>query len=295
MFMNMRKRERKRGYLVLLIICLLAVASLLLPETVCAKAATEKTGEEALKQDETGQEKRTGFYDDGKGNCYYYDADGSMVTSKMIQVKKQQYYCTKSGKLKRGWLRYKGKRYYFYKNYKMARNVILKQKYIINKKGELVETFNKKIVEARKIAEQVVNSITNENMSKSQKLYAAYKYVVKNTSYNGDSPSGKRNKEWGAKCAIETLRNKAGECYGFSAVFVYLAKVIGYEDAHLCIGSTMSANYPWAPHGWAEITIKGTKYLFDPEIEFKNGTCGKLYKKQYHEVSRKYRVGEKIY
>ena len=291
MSMNMRKR----AYLVLLMGCLLVTASLLLPETVCAKVIIEKIEEKALKQDETEQEKKTGFYDDGKGNCYYYDADGNMVTSKMIQVKKQQYYCTKSGKLKRGWLRYKGGRYYFYENYSMARNVILKQKYKINKKGELVETFNKKIVEARKIAEQVVKKVTNKNMSKSQKLYAAYKYVVKNTSYNGDSPSGKRNKKWGAKCAIETLRNKAGECYGFSAVFVYLAKVIGYEDAHLCIGSTMSANYPWAPHGWAEITIKGTKYLFDPEIEFKNGTCGKLYKKQYHEVSRKYRVGKKIY
>ena len=116
--MNMRKR----GYLILLIGCLLAAAFLLLPETACAKAATE---EEVLKQDETGQEKRTGFYDDGKGNRYYYDADGNMVTSRMIRVKKQRYYCTKSGKLKRGWLRYKGNRYYFYNNYKMARNVIL--------------------------------------------------------------------------------------------------------------------------------------------------------------------------
>lgn len=291
MFMNMRKR----GYLVLLIGCLLAAASLLLPENVCAKAATEKTEKEALKQDETGQEKKTGFYDDEKGNRYYYDTDGNMVTSRMIRVKKQWYYCTKSGKLKRGWLRYKGNRYYFYKNYQMARNVILKQKYKIDKKGKLVETFGKKVVEARKLANQVVKKITRKNMSKSQKLYAAYKYVVKNTSYNGYSPSGKRNKKWAAKCAIETLCYKTGECYDFSAAFVYLAKVIGYENAHLCIGSTMSATYPWAPHGWAEITIKGTKYLFDPEIEYKNKTCGKLYKKQYHKVSRRYRKDKKIY
>lgn len=286
---------RKSGYLVLLIGCLLAADPLLLPETVCAKAATEKTEQGVLEQYVTGQEKRAYFYDDGKGNRYYYDAYGNMVTSRMIQVKKQWYYCTKSGKLKRGWLRYKGNRYYFYKNYKMARNVILKQKYKINKDGKLVETFGKEIVEARKIAEQIVKKITDKNMSKSQKLYAAYVYVVKKTSYEGNTPSGNRNEKWAAKCAIETLRYKAGECQGFSAAFVYLAKVIGYEDAHLCIGSTMSAAYPWAPHGWAEITINGTKYLFDPEIEYKNKTCGKLYKKQYHQVSRKYREAKKLY
>lgn len=261
------------------------------PVRVKAETEAEVGGPEETKPAESGEEenKIVGFYDDEDGSRYYYDANGVMVTSKMIKVKKDTYYCTKSGKLKKGWLKYKGSRYYFYDNYKMAKNVILKQKYKINKKGKLVKTFSKTEVKARRIAEEVVKKITDESMGKSQKLYAAYSYVVKNITYNSNTPAGKGSKDWAAKCAIKTLRYGTGECYGFAAAFVYMAKVIGYENAHVCYGSTMSASYPWAPHGWAEIKIKGTTYLFDPEIEYKNGTCGKLYRKQYSEVARKYR------
>lgn len=142
---------------------------------------------------------------------------------------------------------------------------------------------------AMKVAKTIVKEEFSQKKTKRQKLWAAYQYVVYNTKYNANTPAAKGSKDWEAKCAYATLTTGLGECYGFAAAFVYLAKAIGYEDAHVCYGSTMSASYPWAPHGWAEIKMKDGTYLFDPEIEYKNKTCGKLYRKKYEEVARKYR------
>ncbi len=54
-----------------------------------------------------------------------------------------------------------------------------------------------------------------------------------------------------------------GNCYSFAALYYYLAKQIGY-DAQAVIG-TVGHNY--APHGWVEIVIDGTTYLFDTEMD----------------------------
>lgn len=237
---------------------------------------------------EAGLKKKPGFHTEN-GKKYYYDKNGNKVTSKMIKVNKDTYYCTKDGSLKTGWLTLKGKRYFFYDNYKMAKAVTLEQKYVINKKGQLVKTYNDNEVKARKAAEQILKGIVKKGDSKSEKLYKAYKYIVNNTSYNGYSPCEKGSKDWEAKCAFYTLTKQRGECYGFAAAFSYLAKVIGYEQAVTRYGQTKSASYDWAPHGWCEIKMDKKTYLFDPEIEYKNKTCGRLYKKQYSEVARQYK------
>lgn len=232
--------------------------------------------------------KKPGFHKE-KGKKYYYDKNGNKVTSKMIKVGKDTYYCKKDGSLKTGWLTLKGKRYFFYDNYKLAKGVTLEQKYVVNKKGELIKTYNDNEVKARKAAEQILKEIVKKNDSKSQKLYKSYKYIINNTSYNGYSPCEKTDKDWEAKCAFYTLTKKRGECYGFAAAFAYLAKVIGYEQAVTRYGQTKSASYDWSPHGWCEIKIDKKNYLFDPEIEYKNKTCGRLYKKQYSQVARQYK------
>ncbi len=205
-----------------------------------------------------------------------------------FKKKGSTYYRLANGKLKTGWLKYNGHKYYFYKNHKMAKNVIIDHKYKINKKGRVVKTFNKQEVKARKYAAEVLKNITKKGMSKSQKLYAAYSYIVKNTSYVDQNDLKPGSKNWAAKCASHTLKYETGECYGFAAAFAYLAKEIGYENSYVCYGTTRSSSYPWAPHGWAEIKIGKKTYLFDPEIEYKNRTCGRLYKKEYGQVLRKY-------
>lgn len=213
----------------------------------------------------------------------------SSITPGFFKKGGNTYYRMKNGKLQTGWLRYKGHRYFFYKNHKLATDTILLHKYKINKKGQLEKTFTKHEVNARKYADEVLQSIVKKGMNKSQKLYAAYSYIVKNTSYVDQNDGKPGSKNWAAKCASHTLRYETGECYGYAAAFVYLAKELGYEDSYVCYGTTRSSRFPWAPHGWAEIRIGKKTYLFDPEIEYKNHTCGKLYKKEYGQVLRQYR------
>ena len=76
---------------------------------------------------------------------------------------------------------------------------------------------------------QIVSSITNSKMTKSQKLYACWRYVVGgNIRYWSHYPNlGQKN--WQRSMALYTLQNRGGNCYGFACAFAALAKEIGYE------------------------------------------------------------------
>ncbi len=67
--------------------------------------------------------------------------------------------------------------------------------------------------------------------------------------------------DWEIECALDMLGTARGNCYDYAAVFWALARGLGY-DARAYSGQISDA-----PHGWVEITIDETDYMFDPELE----------------------------
>ena len=58
-----------------------------------------------------------------------------------------------------------------------------------------------------------------------------------------------------------------------AATFLYMARVLGYE------GNFIEGQVPYraggyGPHGWCELNINGTTYVFDPNFEHDTGRNG---------------------
>lgn len=94
-------------------------------------------------------------------------------------------------------------------------------------------------------------------------LASAYSYVVNNYHYIGahgkSHPSGSN---WDIQYAKSFFANGGGNCYNFAAGYKWLARALGHPSARIRLGYVAHAR---APHGWNEITIGGTTYIFDPD------------------------------
>lgn len=56
-----------------------------------------------------------------------------------------------------------------------------------------------------------------------------------------------------------------GNCYSFSAAFCLLARQLGLP-AYTVVGGLGRTN---SPHGWVEIPLDGTNYMFDPQLDWR--------------------------
>lgn len=80
--------------------------------------------------------------------------------------------------------------------------------------------------------------------------------------------------EWYANFGFD---NHKGNCYVMAATFQKMAKLLGY-DAHLVEGYIRTYNGR-GRHGWVEIDMNGTTYVFDPNFEY--GGYGNGYQINY--------------
>lgn len=109
-------------------------------------------------------------------------------------------------------------------------------------------------------------------------LHANYLWVVRNFSYTRRSghlkpPSGYTREQW---YAVEGLETQNGNCYTFAATFCELAKYLGY-DARYVEGAVYGVGQKWWPHGFVFITIDGSTYICDPELQFASSAGRNLY------------------
>lgn len=94
-------------------------------------------------------------------------------------------------------------------------------------------------------------------------LSSAYSYVVNNYRYigaHGKSHPGGGN--WDIQYAKSFFANGGGNCYSFAAGYKWIARALGYSSARIRLGYVANAR---APHGWNEIDISGTTYIFDTD------------------------------
>ena len=108
-------------------------------------------------------------------------------------------------------------------------------------------------------------------------LRAAYNWSAHALPYYTLGPEVTGNSvhsEWYANFGFD---NHKGNCYVMAATFQKMAKLLGY-DAHPVEGYIRTYNGR-GRHGWVEIDMNGTTYVFDPNFEY--GGYGNGYQINY--------------
>ncbi len=196
--------------------------------------------------------------------------------------KKGKTYYYKKGKAVTGWQTIAKKKYYFTPSGKQKGQMVTgwkilkKNYYYFNEDGSL--NTKKSINSSRKSdktgtesqktlrrAQAIVEMITTPEMSKSQKLRKCFDHVMK---YKGRRPRTphSRAKNWPVLYANDMFLEGSGNCFSYAAAFGYLAKACGYKNVYCCNSTG---------HGWTEIGGK----VYDPE-EYRN-TKYKYYNTSY--------------
>ncbi len=195
-----------------------------------------------------------------KGYMLYYNEDGKKETGGIREVGNKKYYFTKSGYQRTGW-RQVGDDYYFFKVSDGKNGYMLKDTTVngikLYKSGRAKMTsYAKKKMPILIKANRIRQSRTNANMTKTEKLRAVWKYILK-YQYRG-SLYFKYSKDFDIAYASQMFREGHGACYHYGAAFAYLANACGYKNC-LFVSS--------GGHGWAEID----GYIYDPSWQLVDG------------------------
>ena len=103
-------------------------------------------------------------------------------------------------------------------------------------------------------------------------LYACFRYSAGIPYYRStpDPQSGYTNSQW---YALYGFKHYRGHCYVHAATFYWLAKNLGYE-AYYLQGYVPRKGGGVVTHGWVEIVMNGTTYVFDPNFTNETGRNG---------------------
>lgn len=120
----------------------------------------------------------------------------------------------------------------------------------------------------------LVDQYTNDSMTQDQKLRALFDYTVNNFTYLRRPLVSKGTTGWEPGYALWFLQNGKGNCFSFAAAYCLLCRELGLP-AYTVVGASGNAN---SPHGWVEIVMDGSVYMFDPELQwyYNNNTSKKV-------------------
>ncbi len=222
-----------------------------------------------------------------KGYMFYYNEDGKKETGGIVEIGSKKYFFTKSGYQRTGW-RQVGDDYYFFKvsdgknGYMLKDTTVNGIRLYKSGKAKMTDYARKKMPVLIK-ANRIRQSKTNANMTKSQKLKAVWKYLLK-FQYRG-SPKFAYNKNFDITYASQMFRERHGSCYHYGAAFAYLANACGYSK---CLAVSSGG------HGWAEVDgyiydpswqlVDGKRYSYfhmSPSMSGKNGIPGYRFARKY--------------
>lgn len=130
----------------------------------------------------------------------------------------------------------------------------------------------------------IVEQVTNDSMTRDQKLRALFNHTVNNYRYLARPLVSKGATGWEPEYALFFLQNGKGNCFSFAAAYCLMCRELGLP-AYTVVGASGNAR---SPHGWVEIVLDGTVYMFDPELQwyYNNKTSKKvdLFKMQPSQV-----------
>ncbi|MDE6024990.1 MAG: hypothetical protein K2G45_05995 [Lachnospiraceae bacterium] len=140
-----------------------------------------------------------------------------------------------------------GVKYYSYNAGKTKK--LSKKTVYIN--GKAVKGMSAKSLTTLQRAQKIVNRITDDSMTKEEKLKVCFEYVQ---NYEESRPRTPHytGMDWPVLYANDMFLNGKGNCFSYAAAFAYMAKAIGYTEVYCC----NSGN-----HGWTEIN----GLVYDPQ------------------------------
>lgn len=199
-----------------------------------------------------------------KGKYYVFSLKGKLLLPKknsLMDVGNKTYYVSKKGTALTGWHIIRGKLYNMEKTGAVRKN----KKY----QGiELTDTGAAKNSRETKIKFETVKTVakvTDDKMTKKQKLYACWKYISskKKFQYVSKYPDLKK-KGWQKETAYDMLKTKKGNCYSFACAFAAMANELGYESYVITgriKGSRDNTPDGFTRHAWVKIDGR----YYDPE------------------------------
>lgn len=181
------------------------------------------------------------------GNISYYNAKGQKVKG-IVTVKGKKYCFDSKGILRTGWRRV-NKKYYFFRQSNGLGGYMRTSTKVngisLRKDGSAV--YNNTQLQKLDLmvrASRIVDSITNNKMTKAQKLKVCFRYIVNYNYGDGGDFVGVSN--WDVYYGNRVLTRRRGDCFGFGCAFAYLANTVGYKSYAVSSGG----------HGWAEVNGK---------------------------------------
>lgn len=208
-----------------------------------------------------------------QGGRYYFQPTGAMATG-VAKISGNVYYFRPSGKsigqMQTGLIKANnGKTYYFgssgaaQSGWHTLNNTIY---YFDPETYEMDSSKTRPVTELETLCNSIVSRVVNSGDSRDVKLSKLFQYVAYNYSYSrvtwGVGVPG-----WSRTYALNMLKAGAGSCYSYASAYAYLVKAALPDlDVRVGWGSTPAAGGGLTPHGWCEINIGGTWFVFDPDL-----------------------------
>lgn len=194
-----------------------------------------------------------------EGKKYAFDGNGCLLTGRGTPVINGKKYCFNSdGTVNTGWYTLGSWTMYFDPQTGAAAVGVVTidgKQYYFNASGVKQEWMATK---AEQYAYDTLNKI-------GWNLRAAYNWAAEMPYYRMSQdvvPTGADPTQWYAEFGFE---NHTGNCYVMASTFYYMAKLLGY-DVHRVNGYVPISLTAYNPHGWCEIDMNGTTYVFDPNF-----------------------------
>ena len=137
------------------------------------------------------------------------------------------------------------------------------------------------------VRQKLAELVDPASMTREEMLRAVYDSVLHDSFYLRAERYETGETGWEATEAYRMFSTGKGNCYSYAAAFWALSRAIGYDT--VCYSGTVGTFHN--PHGWAEITIDGVPYIFDPTLEYEQWygpgthTFEQFYMKTYESVS----------
>lgn len=258
----------KKNRLLATILCMcLFLGTVTLPVQAAPKGGFVAT-EEGTKWQNSDGTWAVNTWIEANGHKYHTGENGVLQTG-LIKIDEQIYYFYNTGEAATGWTTLGADCYYFDANGVLAQNTVVNG-CTVGSNGKLQKTLDEEgKAKQSDVVAGVLASIITPGMKEEDKLLACYNYVINASGYKRtyETPTA----DWTGQFAWEILSTGEGNCFRYAAAYASLAKGLGY-DARVATGYIGNRKGGFSPHGWTEVRIGDTWYIFDTEMhDAKNG------------------------
>lgn len=200
------------------------------------------------------------------GKSYLFHPDGHLANegkTSLVSAGNQIYCADKNGKPASGWQIIGKKLYYAAKTGKVKKDTTYRG-ISFGSRGAAKNNVNTRLkIKAMKD----FASVTNKNMSKSEKLAACWSYLTSSRFRYAAKYPDLDAAGWQRKAAYDMLTSHTGNCYSFACAFAALAEEAGFRPYIVCgrvRGSRDRMADGYTRHAWVKINGK----YYDPEAHY---------------------------